>query len=717
MAPGRAVKRRRVTPPEDENRANSSKKQTSNGDDFYSRASKWNLEQDYETRPRKSKEKQKEQTRLPIRTTEGVLQQLEEEEAEDVADDDSFLGTDDDEEDGDGVEEDGDEEEEEEQEPELPIRQQILNAKEEMARLAMLINEDPEEHAGSFKKLTEMTTSAKNPTIKKLAMATQAAVYKDMIPGYRIRPLKEEELGTKISKEVRRLRNFEQSLLSGYQHYVNYLASTVKRGKGHTNDDKAGLKTVAITCVCTLLTSVPHFNLRTELLKILIEQLARRKVDDDFNKAREALETLFVQDEDGNASLEAVGLLASTMRKKDFHVNEAALNTFLYLRLLSEFSSKGSNSRTDKAEDDSAPKKIPKKQWEHRSKKQRKIEKERKVVEKDMREADATVAHEQREKNQSETLKLVFTTYFRILKARTPHLMGAVLEGLARYAHLINQDFFGDVLEALKDLIQQAEEADGQGEEDNEDAADTFNGVDSDDEDDALPTAPTRDHMREILLCTITAFALLSGQDASKAGSTLSLDLSFFVTHLYRILYAVAINADIEYNPNSTDSKTLRLPDPNAPAPEAPSTSTSKNRINLLTPTVLLLRSLQPLLLPPNHSPPSAMRLAAFTKRLLTTSLHTPEKSTLATLALLQRVGSRHGSKIERLWNTEERKGDGVFEPLAGEVERSNVFAGGIWEGEMLRLHYCPKVRENAISLEKMMGEDRAKNDGSKARK
>lgn len=34
---------------------------------------------------------------------------------------------------------------------------------------------------------------------------------------------------------------------------------------------------------------------------------------------------------------------------------------------------------------------------------------------------------EQRDRMQSETLKLVFVAYFRILKARVPHLMGAVL--------------------------------------------------------------------------------------------------------------------------------------------------------------------------------------------------------------------------------------------------------------------------------------------------
>lgn len=45
-----------------------------------------------------------------------------------------------------------------------------------------------------------------------------------------------------------------------------------------------------------------------------------------------------------------------------------------------------------------------------------------------MAQADANVLHEERDRMQSECLKAVFATYFKILKLRTPHLMGAVLE-------------------------------------------------------------------------------------------------------------------------------------------------------------------------------------------------------------------------------------------------------------------------------------------------
>lgn len=60
-----------------------------------------------------------------------------------------------------------------------------------------------------------------------------------------------------------------------------------------------------------------------------------------------------------------------------------------------------------------------------------------------------------------------------------------------RYAHLINLDFFGDLLVALKELITGALE---------------------DEDEIEIENSSKRNVNREALLCVITAFALLSGQ-------------------------------------------------------------------------------------------------------------------------------------------------------------------------------------------------------------
>jgi len=667
MPHGRPAKRRRLTPPVDDSKPD----ETIQSKDLFHRAADWDLEQDYETRSRQKR--LKESNRLPTKDVEGRLEEAAHTRDQDFArDSDSFLGSD---------SEDAENDIETpatdafESAPAIPLKQQLVQAQEEIARLAGLINEDPEEHAGSFKKLSQLAGESAHPSIKKLALASQAAVYKDTVPGYRIRAYKDEELGTKVSKDVRRTRQYEHSLVTNYQSYVRQLVGICK---GRNKAD-GQLKSTALSCVCSLLLAVPHFNFRTELLGVVVQELGRKDSMIHFQKCIQTMEKFFDEDEDGGPALEAVSLLSKMMKGKDYDIREEVLNTFFHLRLLSELSVKSSTNRTDKPEDVSNlhGKRAKKEKFEHRSKKDRKLAKERKAVAKEMSEADAAVDYEAREKMQSETLKIVFVTYFRILKARVPHLIGAVLEGLAKFAHLINQDFFGDILEALKDIINQTEAAEA-----------------DDDAEDSTDVNGERDRMRESLLATQTAFTLLSQQDAAKSASALHLDLSFFTSHVYKKLYAGSTDADIELGP-----KSMHLPDPHALR-----LSKRDNKVNVSTPVLLLTRALSAILLTPS-SPPTTQVVAAFYKRLLTATLHTPEKSTKALLTLMGRIVDRHGRRLEALWYSDERKGDGVFKAEAETVEGTNIFAvgSGVWEEELLRHHYVPEVSEQVRALDKVI--------------
>ncbi|KAH9900488.1 nucleolar complex-associated protein 3 [Xylariomycetidae sp. FL2044] len=678
----RPSKKRKLTPPQsDDDQASSAKIQRA----FVKNASNWDLEQAYETKARKGKKKEKESTRLPLKLADGRVQHVSAPvvDPEGLESDEDWL---------EGAEDvSGDEVADKPVpvKPSVPEPQQIREAKEELAKIATVLNEDPEENAGAFKALAQIGQS-RISVIQRLTLATQLAVYKDVIPGYRIRPAAENGPEEKLSKDVRKRHTYEQNLVKGYQAYVKDLAQYAKSGRRQEPGSKGhGLASVAITCACTLLTSVPHFNFRGDLIKILVGKLQQRQVDDDFNNCLDALQTLFQEDEDGKPSMEAVSLLSKMMKARRYEVNESVVNLFLHLRLLSEFSGKGSKDSVDRA--DTKPRKFKK---EFRTKKERKKLKEQKALQKDLDQADALVSHEERDRMASESLKLVFGNYFRILKLREPRLMGAVLEGLARYAHLINQDFFGDLLEALKDLIRHSQE-------DLDDGFIPAEGENYDDEE------VFRNATREALLCTVTAFALLAGQDAHNARADLHLDLSFFTTHLYQTLFPLALNPDLELG-----AKSLHLPDPDSATSSSSSSSrntkktTANNKINLQTTTVLLIRSLTASLLPPwniRSTPP--LRLAAFAKQLMTCALHTPERSTQALLALLADVGAAHGRRIAALWDTEERKGDGVFDALSDSVEGSNPFAATVWEGEILRRHYCPKVREGVRLVEKSVQE------------
>ncbi|KAI9893455.1 MAG: hypothetical protein M1814_006752 [Vezdaea aestivalis] len=650
---------------------------------FSKNALNWDLEDSYESHRAKKRRKTEkplgESRKLIVKSRDGVLGR-------------SRLP------DSDSGEDEGDEEMDDsidsppigepvEQEIEKPEEQLIAEVREKLAKAAGLIGENPEDNPSLFKEIAQYTTS-KSSKVVELCLVTQLAVYKDVIPGYRIRAGRDAEPGVKLSKEVKQRRTYEQTLVKSYQRYIGDLARISKKGRATSaSETQISLGRVATLCACDLLKTVPHFNFRGDVLAILVRILRdRHRLDELFGQCRTAIEVLFRDDESGGSSFDAVAQLTKMIKARDFKVDESIVNMFLHLRLLAEFSYKGSADKIDKPEDDEDYKvKRVKQKREFRTKKNRKHLKERKAIEAEMKEADATVGYEEKDRMQSETLKLVFATYFKILKARPPGLMGAVLEGLAKYAHLINQDFFGDLLEALRELVGQVE---AEVEIDLEDQ-------DEEEEDRTGGELTPRNVSRESLLCIITAFALLEGQDVAKAASGLHLDLNFFISHLYRSLHLLAIDPDLELN-----AKTLRLPDPGAPVDAAPT------KVNVQTTAALLIRCLASALLNPGSLravPP--VRLAAFAKQLATASLQLPEKLCVASLGVLNRVVHSHGKKIAGLWNTEERRGDGVFDPWTVNLESSNPFAATVWEGELLKYHFAPSVREAATTLEKRLRE------------
>jgi nucleolar complex protein 3 len=59
------------------------------------------------------------------------------------------------------------------------------------------------------------------------------AIFKDVIPGYRIRSLTEQEKSEKVGQAVERLRDWEQGLVGVYQKFLQLLESEIKSGNLH----------------------------------------------------------------------------------------------------------------------------------------------------------------------------------------------------------------------------------------------------------------------------------------------------------------------------------------------------------------------------------------------------------------------------------------------------------------------------------------------------
>ncbi|KAK7803488.1 hypothetical protein U0070_017771 [Myodes glareolus] len=404
---------------------------------------------------------------LPIKDKSGIIPQTREKPVTDVQ-----------------QEEEDEEEQEVEEEiienpvPELTMEEHLIERKKKLqekkikiAALASAILSDPESNIKKLKELRSMLME-QDPdvavTVRKLVIISLMELFKDITPSYKIRPLTEAEKSTKIRKETQKLREFEEGLVSQYKFYLENLEQMVKDWKqrklkkSNVVSLKAykGLAEVAVKSLCELLVALPHFNFHNNII-VLIVPLMNDGSKLISEMCCEAVKKLFKQDKLGQASLGVIKVISGFVKGRNYEVRP---------------------------------------EWKKAEEK----------LERELREAEASESTERKLKLHTETLNIVFVTYFRILKkAQRSPLLPAVLEGLAKFAHLINVEFFDDLLVVLHTLIESGNLS-----------------------------------YQESLHCVQTAFHILSGQ-----GDVLNIDPMKFYTHLYKTLFklhAGATNDGIE---------------------------------------------------------------------------------------------------------------------------------------------------------------------------
>ncbi|KAI0670464.1 nucleolar complex-associated protein 3 [Trametes maxima] len=548
----------------------------------------------------------------------------------------------------------------------------IQGAKEQIAGLCQEILGDPENSLGLLRRLhtfslSEISTPThpepvpNDPVIRKLTFLSQLAVFKDIIPGYRIRALTEKEKAEKVSQMVQRTRDWEQGLVSVYQAYLRNLEAELKA--------KSEFAEAALHCMCTLLVEVTHFNFRVNLMSSIVTALSRKSWNKTSDLCLDTLIKVFRADTTGEPSLEIVRLLNRMIKERKFNVHPEVLSCLLHLRLKTELGVRASESRADRESNSkamskgrAAARRAKGKTVDqpHLSKKAKKALRERKEIEKEMHEAAAEVDKEERATRHTETLKLLFVLYFSILKNPRPTpLLPAALRGIARFAHLVNIDFFKDLLQVLKTLM--ARDAD----------------VHADGDEDAPVSGPhdasniaTVQHQ---LLCVVTAFELLSGQ-----GEALDIDLGDFVNRLYAILPQLALMPDIEAPPpDHTSNRTAQHNSSSSRGGPPPSTAD------------VLFRALH-LAFTPRSSAAAAppWRSAAFAKRLLGAALQWPPTTAVRAIELVAELVERD-PKLEALLSTEDRAGNGVYRADLDDPQLSNPFGTSFFELHALASTHC----------------------------
>ncbi|XP_041476468.1 nucleolar complex protein 3 homolog isoform X2 [Lytechinus variegatus] len=396
-------------------------------------------------------------------------------------------------------------------------RQDKINQKKQrIATLASAIVEDPEKNVTKLKDL-RILLEEREPSImvttRKLAMVSLGEVFKDIAPGYRIREWgdKAKSSQPQLSKDVQVKREFEEGLVTNYRLYLEYIEKTInevhktkaemKKAKEKEaqrtkprmvlpDQAKVSLAETATKCLCSLLNALPHFNYRTNIISVVANRMTsvHEKI---ATTCCQCMKQLFRRDSTGDASLEAVRFISRIARNNGYQVSPEVLNTFLSLRI--------KEVKTGHTAEENRKKMLQerKEKFKRYSRNQKRYHKKLEVLEKELQATEASENKNKKLKLHTEIVQIVFATYFRILK-RASHsvMLPAVLEGLAKFAHLINVEFFDDLIQVLHALVHKGDLK-----------------------------------YRESLHCTLTAFHILSGQ-----GDVLNIDPSRFYSHLYMIL-------------------------------------------------------------------------------------------------------------------------------------------------------------------------------------
>lgn len=317
-------------------------------------------------------------------------------------------------------------------------------------------------------------SSHKNTVIAlhRLIAKTATKVFLDIIPSYRIKQNEPEE-GAKISRDVLQLQQYERNFASIYKNcYLDYLKrmlDCVKNKPASTFyihlikadlKDRVTLAETALECLGSLMVAHPHFNFRDQLISLLVEFNAQTKHEKCAEIAHVHLSKVLRQDKLGEVSLEIVSTICALAKKRKLSLSANLFKTLLDLRLIDVKTADIEQKAKKKAEHEKLSA-LKKKQ----SRKERKRAKKMKRLKSDLLETEAHTTTDQKLKYHRVILKKLFVTYFRLLRyhedllgeqretKKFVKLLPPVLEGVAKFAHLIDVALCNDMFPLISKLL------------------------------------------------------------------------------------------------------------------------------------------------------------------------------------------------------------------------------------------------------------------------
>ncbi|GBP11694.1 Nucleolar complex protein 3 homolog [Eumeta japonica] len=285
--------------------------------------------------------------------------------------------------------------------------------------------------------------SAQLASVRQLAALSALEVFRDLLPEYTIRH--QDYNGIKLKKETLALYKYEKELLEVYQRYLQRLerGANALRGRGR-GDDRLAL--VCVRCLCELLAARPYFNFAANIVATVVPLLQARS-DAARRLAAEWCTYVLSDDVRGDISVTVVRRVARLARAHGDRLRPEALRCLLALRARDILDDED-ELRRRRLRDEKHKKRIV-----NLSKNEKKRAKKLREVERELQETTARENESARRRHLTEATRSLFHIYFRILKgAPAPALLAAALEGVAAFAHVINVDYYSDLLSSLTAL-------------------------------------------------------------------------------------------------------------------------------------------------------------------------------------------------------------------------------------------------------------------------
>lgn len=340
----------------------------------------------------------------------------------------------------------------------LAQRSEVLHQKKlHIGVLSSALLESPEEKILNFSKLLKFLdedTLGADVTIKKITIVAILEVFKDILPSYSIKHQDNKEV--RLKKETLKLHKYETILLQFYKKFLQKLekyADVLKKKMGDSRrrtSDEIILGETSVKAMCELLLSHPYFNYSINIAQVVIPFLnSRSKELREFVKS--TCKTVFKEDKKDEITLKILQVLNKFLRTRAHNVNATMLEVLLHLKIRDV-------NLDQQVENDIKQKKLQSKKGNvlQLSKKERKRKKKLKELESELLETQAEENKQTKKKNITEITKIVFGIYFRVLKSSTnPKILSVCLEGLSKYAHCINFDFYVDIVNVLEQLLKE----------------------------------------------------------------------------------------------------------------------------------------------------------------------------------------------------------------------------------------------------------------------